>query len=214
MKLGRLLQIALIAAAVLIMAASASASTITWNTNTGSQFASGGTIIGGGLILESVGGTSSELTFTPNVSSTNVLPTNVDFGDFLITCGTGCTSATYNAFTFDLVIDDTTDGAFGTFVGTSAGGTVTPTSSTISILWSPLTLGPGTNGASSGSFLNTIFNVPNLTLVVAPNSGSPAGDTSIQGVVTGVGITPEPATMAMAGSLLLGLAALARKRRA
>ena len=214
MKTKRLIQAALIAAVVLITVASASASTITWNTNTGSAFISGtGTIIGGGLILESNGGTSSEITFTPNVSSTNVTPTNVDFGDFLVSC-VSCGTATYGAFTIDLVIDDTTDGAFGHFVGTSAGGTVTATSSTLSISWTPLQLGPGTSNASSGNFGLTFFEVPNLSLLVAPNSGTPPGDTSIQGIVTAVGATPEPTTLAMVGGLFIGLAALARKRRA
>jgi hypothetical protein len=215
MTIRRFVQAAAITAvAIFIMAASASASTITWNTNSaGTAFVSttGGTITGGGLVLESNGGTSSELTFTPNASSTNTPPTNVDFGDFLLTCSS-CGTATFGAFTIHLVINDTTDGAFGTFTGSSTGGTVTSSSSTISISWTPLQLGPGTSGATSGNFGNTYFEVPNLTLVVAPNSGTPQGDTSIQGVVTST-LVPEPATLAMSGGALIGLALLARKRR-
>lgn len=214
MTIRRFVQaVAVTAVALFILAASASASTITWNSTTGSGFVStsGGTIIGGGLTLESNGGTAAEITFTPNVSSSNAPPSNVDFGDFLLVC-TGCTSSTFGAFTFDLVIDDTTDGAFGTFVGTSTGGLVTPTSSTISISWLPLQLGPGTSNATSGNFGNTYFQVPNLTLIVAPNSGTPPGDTSIQGVLTST-LVPEPATLAMSGFALIGLAIVARKRR-
>jgi hypothetical protein len=205
MTIRRLIHVAAITAMALFVTA-ASASTITWNSNTGSAYVSGG-----GLVLESNGGTSSEITFTPNVASTNAPPSNVDFGDFLLTCNS-CGTATFGAFTFDLVIDDTTDGAFGTFVGTSTGGTVTATSSTISISWLPLQLGPGTSNASSGNFGPTEFEVPNLTLIVAPNSGTPQGDTSIQGVLTST-LVPEPATLAMSGLALIGLAALARKRR-
>jgi hypothetical protein len=51
-----------------------------------------------------------------------------------------------------------------------------------------------------------------MTLIVAPNSGTPPGDTSIQGTVSST-LVPEPATMAMVGGLFVGLAALARKRR-
>jgi len=89
MKLGRLIQFALIAAAVLIMAASASATTIQWTTNgaaTGFTSApTGFTITDGGLeLLDAAAGV--ELLFTPNASPVggNAVPSNVDFGDFLL----------------------------------------------------------------------------------------------------------------------------------
>jgi hypothetical protein len=219
MKLGRLIQFALVAAAVLIMAASASATTIQWTTNgvaTGFTSAPAGyTITDGGLeLLDAAAGV--ELLFTPNASPVggNAVPSNVDFGDFLLIC-TGCATGgtAFGSFTFSLEITDVTDSATGVFTGTSTAGTVTPTSATMDVNWSPTQVGPGTTNATGGTnFSTTFFTVPNMTLIVAPNSGTPPGDTSIQGTVSST-LVPEPATMAMVGGLFVGLAALARKRR-
>jgi len=220
MKLGRLIQFALIAAAVLLLAASASASTINYPTNSASTvFVTGaGTITDSGLELESNSGVAATLTFTPNTTSAVGVPSNIDLGDFLLVCSTcttqaaGTGEAVFGAFTFDLVVDDTTDGATGKYVGTSSGGDVYSDESTISISWSPLVLGPGTTNALTGSFGPTSFTISSPTLIVAPNSGTPPGDTTVQGAVNST-LIPEPATMAMVGGLFVGLAALARKRR-
>ena len=67
--------------------------------------------------------------------------------------------ATFGAFTFNMVITDVTDGATGTFVGTSTGGSVFLDQSTIVIAWAPAQIGTGTNHASSGSFGSTFFTV-------------------------------------------------------
>jgi len=59
-----------------------------------------------------------------------------------------------------LVVDDTTSGACGKFVGTSTGGTVSSNSSKMQINWtapSGLQIGPGTNNTASGNFGPTIF---------------------------------------------------------
>jgi hypothetical protein len=77
----------------------------------------------------------------------------------------------YSGFTFGLVVTDTTDGATGEFVGTSTGGTISSNSSTIDITWSTVPvnspgLGLGPNNSLSG------------------NSGSNAGETTVQGTVS------------------------------
>ncbi len=139
-------------------------------------------------------------------------PSNINFGDFLLTC-TGCLSGTtiFGAFTFDLVVSDTTDGATGMFVGTSAGGNITESSSTVQVNWQPPSIiGPGTTNASTGSFGSTYFDmVSPVTLIVAPNSGTPPGDSTVNGQV---GSVPEPATFGLIGGALIGLGLLRRKK--
>jgi hypothetical protein len=219
MKLGRLIQIALIVMAVSVMAASANATAITWSTNAGSLFTGAGTIQDGGLQLVSTDGLAT-LTYDPTGSSNP--PTNINLGDFQLTCATctteavGTVDAVFNSFTFQIEVTDTTDGATGIFTGIGIGGTVWSDVSPISITWSPLVLGPGTNNALTNSFGLTTFTIGSPTIIVAPNSGTGgganAGDTTVSGIL-GTTATPEPATMAMVGGLFIGLAALARKRR-
>src|ERR1017187_938036 len=126
MTMRRLMQVAAITAVGLIMAASASASTITFNTNAaGTDFVSSGT-----LTLNSNGGSAATLVFNPQTSSTTGVPSNINFGDMLLACPTCGTQASglgthFNAFTFDMIVTDVTDGgAMGEFVGTSTGGSV------------------------------------------------------------------------------------------
>jgi hypothetical protein len=155
-------------------------------------------------------------------------PSNISYGNLTLDC-IGCTtpgtvySANFSAFTIDIMIDDTTDGAVGEFVGTSTGGSVSYClsscpggltnvgSSNVSIAWSPVTLsGPG---SVSGNFGNTQFNITTPTGVVDPTTN--AGVSSIQGsVTTQVSGTPEPATLAMMGGGLLVLGLISKKRRA
>jgi hypothetical protein len=199
--------------AVFMMAASASAAGISYTTNSaGTLFATGNIGINN-LTLDSSGGQASTLVFTPNASSASGFPSNIDLGDFLLTCTTCTTAQTtiYSGFTFDLVVFDTTDNATGEFEGTSSGGTVSSNSSTIDIDWSPLSLGPGTSNALTGSFKNTQFTTTIFTGIVAPNSGTPPGDTSVQGTVSSA---PEPATFGLIGCGLLGFGLLRRKKNA
>jgi hypothetical protein len=210
------------AAALLLMIPAASANTIvSYTTNSaGTGFA------GSGLVLNSISGQPATLTFSPNTASVTGVPSNIDLGDFILAC-TDCTQAqttTFGSFTFNLVVNDTSDNAFGQFVGTSSGGTVSANgsvsnnSSTLQINWvSPvgLVLGGGTNHASSGNFGNTVFSMisPSI-LIVAPNSGSVPGDTSVEGPVSTASSLPEPATFAMIGGGLLALGLLRKKRQA
>jgi hypothetical protein len=75
----------------------------------------------------------------------------------------------------------------------------------VQVNWqAPLFFGPGTTNALSGNFGTTRFDMVSPTsLIVAPNSGTPPGDTTIQGQLET--ITPEPATFGLIGGALIGL---------
>ncbi len=215
MKIKRFAQtVSLASLAVFMATANADATAISYSTNgAGTEFVSSGTDT-----LVSNNNPNSTLVFTPNVVSNSGVPSGLDLGDFELTC-LGCTtSATtdYNPFVFDLVVTDTTDGATGEFIGTSSGGTVSSNSDTIVIYWTTSTpgslqLGPGTVNAITGNFESTIFDkLTNSTVLGAPNSGTPAGDTTVQGQI--IASTPEPATLALFGSGLLAIGFYGRKK--
>jgi hypothetical protein len=213
MKLGRIIQAAVVVMAAFLLAASASASTITWNASSAStQFFVGSTAKG--LTITSTDGLAT-LGFAPNTGETDGTPTNINYGTFTLTCATcsSTTQAAFAAFTIDLYITDTTDNVVGEFIGTSTGGNVSTASSTVDIGWTPADLGPGTIGKTSGtSFGTTVFSASSETLVPAPLDTTGKGVVTIQGTLNSTAV-PEPATMAMVGGLFIGLGALARKRR-
>jgi hypothetical protein len=216
MKIKRLIRsTSVLGVGVLLMAASAQAGVIvTFTTNAaGSEFAGGIT----GDILDSTSGQFATLTFTPDTSSDSGLPSGIDLGDFLLVCSTCTTSqdTIFGSFTFDLIVTDKTDNATGEFVATSSGGTVSSNSSTIQIDWTMpigLQVGPGTSNTLSGNFNLTDFDIVSpITLVVAPNSGTPPGDTRVQGQINS---TPEPPTFVLIGAALFGLGMIPRKKAA
>jgi len=206
---------ALTGAAVFLMAASASAATITFNT---AQTGSGGSGFNGtgNLILHSSSGVDGTLAFVPDMNSVNAVPGNVNFGNFTLACANCSTQvggfgSFFNAFTFEVVITDVTDGATGIFVGSAAAGSVYLDASTITLNWQPLQLGPGTSNATSGNFGSTIFQTTPQTKIVNPLSGAQIGSTTVQGTISSSAI-PEPATLSLVGGALLGLGLLRRKK--
>ncbi len=216
MQIARIIRsAALTGAAVFLMAASASADTITFNT---AQTGSGGTDFNGSgnLVLQSSSGAAATLAFVPDMNSVNAVPGNVNFGNFTLACASCSTQAgglgsTFAGFTFDLVVTDVTDGATGFFEGTAATGTAYLDSSTITLNWLPLQLGPGASNATSGNFGPTSFQTTVQTKIVNPSSGAEIGSTTVQGNISSSAI-PEPATLSLVGGALLGFGLLRRKR--
>ncbi len=206
MKITTLIRAACTIGLAFGLAASASAAGISYTTN--SPLTKFG---GGGLTLNSTGGEAATLTFTANTASNSGVPSNINLGDFLLICST-CTvsqTTTFGAFTFDLVVVDTTDNASGIFTGTSSGGVVSSDSSTINITFSPVSFGPGTNNALTGDFGSTVFSkLSPVTSIVAPNSGTPPGDSTVQAQVAS---SPEPASFVLFGCALAGLGVARRK---
>jgi len=195
--------LSIVSLAAFIMATSAGAATINYST-TGL----------GALTSTGFGGGTSTLVFTGNPGASSGTPSIVNYGDFELACTACSTSvlgtagATYAAGqTFQLNISDTTDAATGHFTGTLSGGTVFSDSSPLMITWSPFVV-------DSGNFHSTIFTVFSPTPLAAPNSGSPAGDTTVEGHVDAgtVGAVPEPATLSLVGGALLGLGFRRRKK--
>jgi PEP-CTERM motif len=181
-------------------------------------YTSGGS---GQLLTASGSGDTFTLVWSITAGAANntvfTFPSNENFGEFTLSCTVLCDGAdvTIPAFTFVITIDDTTDGGIGIFTGSSAGGIVTDNgtagSSNVSVSWSPLQIGPGTNNLTGGTtFGPTFFTIGNPTPIVDPTTD--AGIQTISGVV-GSTATPEPATFGLMGAALVGLGFFARKRK-
>lgn len=216
MQLRRLVQAASITGvALVVMAASATAYPISFNTSaSGTGFGAGG---GLGLSLNSApGGQAATLVFAPNMGDTQGGPTNINLGSFTLACATcgafgSGLSATFAPFTLEMILTDVTDGGTGKFIGSSTGGEVFTGVSQIDVFWVPLSLGPGTNNALSGSFGPSVFTIDLKTLVVSPTSGTTPGLSTVQGTLSSSAV-PEPATVGLVGAALLGLGLLGRKK--
>lgn len=154
-------------------------------------------------------------------TTVTALTSNINYGEFTLTCTSGCDGAEVPvpAFTFAITVSDTTDGAVGKFIGTYVGGATVSYNSSgpvgssgVDVSWAPTQLGTGTSNATSGSFGPTDFTIATPTPVVDPTQNG--GVSTIQGTVTSTeaaSSAPEPAAMVLVGGGLVGLGLVRRK---
>jgi hypothetical protein len=150
-------------------------------------------------------GTIARLTFNPGGLQNLDSPSNVQYGDMLLTVFTPGADGVFNGdisgTTFDLMVTQTAPSAGGATVSATVTGTLAKANGTDFFL----SFGPGPlNFFSIG---NVNYSIQSQYFLVPPASGSEAGKTTLQGQLKAV---PEPTTMMLLGT---GLLAAFRARR-
>lgn len=184
---------------------------VNYNT-TGSVLSCNG--VGGCVQNTTTSVTIGGFTFTFNSGSGSgvITPSIINLGN-IVSTGTG-TSVSVTGLLLFINVNSTPPGGNGALPNGAISGSISTSNSGATILFAPnnTTTGFGTLpgvdiGGGGSDFIYQVLN-PSLGLQ-APTVGNPAGQTSIQGAVTG-NVAPEPGTFVLLGA---GLALAAFMRR-
>jgi hypothetical protein len=185
-------------------------------------FSTSGSFNGGSCIASSCTFGGFTLTYAGRSSASWLAPTNVDLGNFVVTCNActpGSSAAILAGSTFTLTVTQTMPAPGTTSFTGSLTGTLNWNPSGSSLFWNP----------SSGS--TQIANLPIETVtyamieqdqgggpfgidIVAPTVGNNPTSTIVKAhIAEQITATPEPATLALTAIGLTALIPVARRRR-